>query len=69
MRRMQQKGNLAKVPKPCDYFHLIGGTSTGGYDLEFLNSWPFGVLSLTDAGSTDIRAYAVSSPSCLAGYK
>ncbi|KUI57201.1 Patatin-like protein 2 [Cytospora mali] len=30
MKRMQQKGDLAKVPKPCDYFHLIGGTSTGG---------------------------------------
>ncbi|KAK2610776.1 hypothetical protein N8I77_004177 [Diaporthe amygdali] len=30
MRRMQHKGNLASLPKPCDYFHLFGGTSTGG---------------------------------------
>lgn len=30
MKRIQQKGDFAKVPKPCDYFHLIGGTSTGG---------------------------------------
>lgn len=22
--------NLPKVPLPCEYFHLIGGTSTGG---------------------------------------
>jgi hypothetical protein len=22
---------LSKLPKPCDYFDLIGGTSTGGY--------------------------------------
>lgn len=22
---------LTELPKPCDYFHLIGGTGTGGY--------------------------------------
>lgn len=22
---------LGELPKPCDYFDLIGGTSTGGY--------------------------------------
>ncbi|KAI7780329.1 hypothetical protein LA080_016177 [Diaporthe eres] len=30
MKRVQEKGNLASLPKPCDYFHLVGGTSTGG---------------------------------------
>lgn len=30
MKRIQLKGDLIHVPKPCDYFHLIGGTSTGG---------------------------------------
>ncbi len=30
MRRVQIDLNLAELPRPCDYFHLIGGTSTGG---------------------------------------
>lgn len=30
MKRVQQKGNLTSLPKPCEYFHLFGGTSTGG---------------------------------------
>jgi patatin-like phospholipase/acyl hydrolase len=30
MKKVQEKGNLAAVPKPCDYFHLLAGTSTGG---------------------------------------
>ncbi|RPA82983.1 FabD/lysophospholipase-like protein [Ascobolus immersus RN42] len=30
MLRLQSDLNLDKLPKPCDYFHLIGGTSTGG---------------------------------------
>lgn len=30
MKVVQEKGDLAKLPKPCDYFHLMGGTSTGG---------------------------------------
>lgn len=30
MNKIKEKGNLAAVPKPCDYFHLVGGTSTGG---------------------------------------
>ena len=32
MTRLQKELGLKKLPKPCDYFHLIGGTSTGGYD-------------------------------------
>ncbi|KAM7224286.1 hypothetical protein V8F06_000067 [Rhypophila decipiens] len=30
MKRIQEKEQLAELPKPCEYFHLIGGTSTGG---------------------------------------
>lgn len=31
MTRIQKELALPELPKPCDYFHLIGGTSTGGY--------------------------------------
>ncbi|KAK0447477.1 FabD/lysophospholipase-like protein [Desarmillaria tabescens] len=30
MRRIQIQQNLPNTPKPCEYFDLIGGTSTGG---------------------------------------
>ncbi|KAJ7884782.1 FabD/lysophospholipase-like protein [Mycena olivaceomarginata] len=30
MHRIQAEENLKEPPLPCDYFHLIGGTSTGG---------------------------------------
>ncbi|OIW35316.1 hypothetical protein CONLIGDRAFT_53333 [Coniochaeta ligniaria NRRL 30616] len=30
MRRLQKKKGLDELPKPCDYFDLIAGTSTGG---------------------------------------
>ena len=29
-RRKDGREPLHKLPKPCDYFDLIGGTSTGG---------------------------------------
>lgn len=35
MKTVQKKGDLAKIPKPCHYFHLMGGTSTGGSALPF----------------------------------
>ena len=31
MKRIQHDKRLANPPRPCEYFHLIGGTSTGGY--------------------------------------
>lgn len=31
MERIAKAEGLDDVPKPCDYFDLIGGTSTGGY--------------------------------------
>jgi len=30
MQRVQAQKGLKELPKPCDYFHLIGGTGTGG---------------------------------------
>jgi hypothetical protein len=30
MYRLQKLRGLEEEPKPCDYFHLVGGTSTGG---------------------------------------
>ncbi|KAH8910727.1 hypothetical protein BR93DRAFT_964583 [Coniochaeta sp. PMI_546] len=30
MRRVQEKEGLDEVPRPCDYFDLMAGTSTGG---------------------------------------
>ncbi|KAI9811178.1 MAG: hypothetical protein M1826_003299 [Phylliscum demangeonii] len=33
MKRIQHDLKLSELPRPCDYFHLIGGTSTGGYVL------------------------------------
>jgi len=32
MERVKMRKGLAELPKPCDYFHLIGGTGTGGYE-------------------------------------
>ena len=28
---IKNDGGLPAVPKPCEYFDMIGGTSTGGY--------------------------------------
>ncbi|KIJ49325.1 hypothetical protein M422DRAFT_246416 [Sphaerobolus stellatus SS14] len=30
MKRLKQRENLDEMPKPSDYFHLIGGSGTGG---------------------------------------
>lgn len=30
MEKIRDAEGLASVPRPCDYFDLIGGTSTGG---------------------------------------
>ena len=31
MERIKNDEGLPSVPRPCEYFDLIGGTSTGGY--------------------------------------
>jgi patatin-like phospholipase/acyl hydrolase len=30
MHKIKERDNLDQLPKPCDYFNLIAGTSTGG---------------------------------------
>lgn len=30
LRRVQHDKHLSSLPRPCEYFYLIGGTSTGG---------------------------------------
>ncbi|KAI0008902.1 FabD/lysophospholipase-like protein [Xylariaceae sp. FL0662B] len=30
MKRVQKEQNLTELPRPCDYFNLMAGTSTGG---------------------------------------
>jgi predicted acylesterase/phospholipase RssA len=56
MRRVQHDLDLAELPRPCDYFDLIGGTSTGGYDIlsvmslhskqYMLTSFPLSLIAL-----------------------
>lgn len=31
LKRLMETINPDSPPKPCDYFDMIGGTSTGGY--------------------------------------
>lgn len=33
MQEVQAQSKLDYIPKPCDYFDVIAGTSTGGYVL------------------------------------
>jgi patatin-like phospholipase/acyl hydrolase len=30
MLQIKETCGLNEIPKPCDYFHMIAGTSTGG---------------------------------------
>ncbi|KAK0218879.1 hypothetical protein IW262DRAFT_1558545 [Armillaria fumosa] len=36
MKCIQVKKHLTEVPKPCEYFHLIGGSGTGGLNAIML---------------------------------
>ncbi|KAK0444962.1 uncharacterized protein EV420DRAFT_1648487 [Desarmillaria tabescens] len=36
MKRIQAKKQLTEVPKPCEYFHLMGGSGTGGLNAIML---------------------------------
>ncbi|KAK0216714.1 acyl transferase/acyl hydrolase/lysophospholipase [Armillaria nabsnona] len=36
MKRVKEKKQLTEVPKPCEYFHLIGGSGTGGLNAIML---------------------------------
>jgi len=44
MEHIRDSKGLAEVPRPCDYFDLIGGTSTGGYSTSFSN--PHSLLTI-----------------------
>jgi patatin-like phospholipase/acyl hydrolase len=37
LQRLMETIDSERPPKPCDYFDIIGGTSTGGY-FDFLIS-------------------------------
>ncbi len=39
MHRVRHDSDLPETPRPCEYFDLIGGTSTGG--------WAFSVVYVT----------------------
>ena len=45
MKRIQHDKGLADPPRPCEYFHLIGGTSTGGYVGPIDHAEKFAVLT------------------------
>ena len=51
MKRIQSDLQLPDLPRPCDYFHLIGGTSTGGYVRPVI------AMSLTSNTATKRRGY------------
>jgi patatin-like phospholipase/acyl hydrolase len=44
MEGIREANGLDKVPRPCEWFDLIGGTSTGGSVYLIILLW--GVLSL-----------------------
>jgi patatin-like phospholipase/acyl hydrolase len=46
MARIQHDEKLVDMPCPCDYFDLIGGTSTGGYVISATPIRPSSLLTL-----------------------
>ena len=35
MEKIRRDENLERTPLPCEYFDIVGGTSTGGYISSF----------------------------------
>lgn len=40
MKQLMDAIDPESSPKPCDYFNIIGGTSTGGYVVIVLSNLP-----------------------------
>jgi len=40
VEQLMESVNPDSPPKPCDYFDMIGGTSTGGYAIVIFLTWP-----------------------------
>ncbi|KAI1093674.1 acyl transferase/acyl hydrolase/lysophospholipase [Rostrohypoxylon terebratum] len=55
MTRIQKVKNLTDLPKPCDYFHLMAGKSTGGFIVILLSR-----LKMTTKEAIDLY-YELSS--------
>ncbi|CAE7168497.1 unnamed protein product [Rhizoctonia solani] len=62
MNRVKRDEGLDEVPRPCDYFDVIGGTSTGGLIAIMLGRLR---MSVSDA----IRAYAQLSDQIFSEHK
>jgi hypothetical protein len=52
MQRIQYKENLGSVPLPCEYFDMIGGTSTGGFVTVISPKLWYTPLTLSSQGSS-----------------
>jgi len=50
-KKLKQNGQppLIRLPKPCDYFDLIGGTGTGGYASRFRHNTVQLIFALQDS--------------------
>jgi hypothetical protein len=61
---------LSKLPKPCDYFDLIGGTSTGGcvalYIYDHLSDITYTLYEICTSQNNCFNAWA-SSDGCRGG--
>ena len=52
MYRVKNRCRLDDEPRPCDYFHLVGGTSTGGLIALMLGRFRMTATECLDAYST-----------------
>jgi patatin-like phospholipase/acyl hydrolase len=45
LKQLMEAVNPVNPPKPCNFFHMIGGTSTGGYvDVNTMFCYPLTCL-------------------------
>lgn len=48
METIRDSERLESTPRPCEYFDLIGGTSTGGYGDTYIASQRLSLLLTND---------------------